>query len=106
MSGVRCGHVPSVGPCRLPLQKRGYFSKAYSTWGLNLTNGPYSKTYTPMELVEIKKKYQEKYEEKAAALSKGVGGVFAFLCFSMGAPPGRAAWATATRPLTDGSLCT
>ena len=80
MSGMRCGHVPSVGPCRLPLQKRGYFSKAYSTWGLNLTNGPYSKTYTPMELVEIKKKYQEKYEEKAAALSKGVAVLFAFFC--------------------------
>ena len=60
-----------MGRCLLACQKRGYFSKAFSTWGLNLKNGPYSKTYTPQQLVAIKKAHEESVEAKAAVVSRG-----------------------------------
>jgi hypothetical protein len=74
-SGVWYGSV--VVPVRCPvaplLQKRGYFSKAFSTWGLNLTNGPYSTTYRPMDLVEIKKKHQDEMDARGVTVGKGRG---------------------------------
>ncbi len=52
-----------------PVQKRGYFSKAFSTWGVSLENGPYTPSYRPSDLLAIKRRYLAQQEATAAAQS-------------------------------------
>ncbi len=71
MLGALCSFCSHIIGVYYVQQKRGFFSRSFSTWGVSLGNGPYTKTYRPMDLVAIKKRHQEELEARAAR--EGVG---------------------------------
>jgi hypothetical protein len=52
-------------------QERGYFSKSYGTWGLNLKNEPYRQTIRPDELYAIKERHLKEVEAAAGRRAAG-----------------------------------
>lgn len=52
-------------------QERGFFSKAHSTWGLNLKNEPYRRTLRPDDLYKTKENFLKQQEIVAKQQAEG-----------------------------------